>query len=182
MSSKYYISNPEGIYFITFATVEWVDVLTRPHYKNIVVESLQYCQQHKGLQLFAWCLMSNHVHLIAAAREGFNLSDILRDMKKFSSKKLVEALQHPEESRRNWMLWLFRRAGERNANNLQYQLWQQDNHPVELSSNEMIDQRLQYLHQNPVTAGLVFEPEHYVYSSAIDYCGGKGLLKIELIC
>jgi putative transposase len=178
MSSKYHISNPEGIYFITFATVQWVDVLTRPHYKEILVESLRYCQEKKGLDLYAWCLMTNHVHLIASARETYNLSDLLRDLKKHTAKKLVAAIQNPEESRRNWLLWIFRAAGEQNTNNQNYQIWQQDNHPIELSTNTMVAHRLEYLHKNPVKAGLVFEPEHYVYSSAIDYAGGKGLLEL----
>ena len=178
MPSKYRIANPEGIYFITFATVQWADILTRPQYKQIMVESIAHCQENKGLDLYAWCLMTNHVHLIASARENFHLSDILRDLKKFTSKALAAAIDHPGESRRNWLLWLLRSAGERNANNKFVQVWQQDNRPIELSSNEMKDQRLNYLHLNPVAEGIVFEPEHYVYSSAVDYAGGKGLLKL----
>ena len=122
--------------------------------------------------------MTNHVHLIASARENFNLSNILRDLKKHTAKQLIAAIQSPEESRRNWLLWLFRAAGESNTNNQVYQVWQQDNRPIELSSNAMVAQRLNYLHQNPVEAGIVFEPEHYIYSSAVDYAGGKGLLKL----
>src|SRR5688572_30093855 len=117
MPSKYRIANPDGLYFITFATVQWADVFTRPHYKNIMVESLKYCQQHKGLELYAWCLMTNHLHLIAAAKENHNLSDILRDLKKHTAKQLLQAIDHPEESRRKWLLWLFRAAGEQNSNN-----------------------------------------------------------------
>ena len=72
---------PGGMYFLTMTVVDWVDVFTRPIYKHIIVDALKYCQQHKGLRLYAWCLMSNHLHLIAAAEEGRNLSDILRDFK-----------------------------------------------------------------------------------------------------
>lgn len=122
--------------------------------------------------------MTNHIHLIAAAKENHNLSDILRDLKKHTAKQLLQAIDHPEESRRKWLLWLFRAAGENNSNNQVFQFWQQDNRPIELTTNTMIDQRLNYLHQNPVEAGMVFEPEHYVYSSAIDYAGGKGLLEL----
>lgn len=122
MPSKYKITDPEGIYFITFAVVEWVDVFTRPDYTTILIDSLQYCIEKKGLILHAWCIMPSHVHLIASAAEGFLLSDILRDLKKFCSKKIIDAiLDHPKESRRYWMLWLFKQAGERNSNNLHYQ-------------------------------------------------------------
>ncbi|WP_255518044.1 hypothetical protein [Fulvivirga sp. M361] len=79
------------------------------------------------------------------------------------------------------MLWLFQFAGKRNSNNTHYQFWQQDNRSIELSSQTMMDQRLDYIHDNPVKAGLVYALEHYIYSSALDYCGGKELLKIELL-
>ncbi len=182
MSSKYTISDHQAPHFITFAVVQWIDALSRPDYKDMFVESLKYCQKHKGLKLHAWVLMSNHVHLICSAKEGFNLSDILRDLKKYTSKRLVEEIRgNILESRKEWMLWLFRSNGQKNSNNLNYQFWQQDNHPIELSSNLMLDQRLDYIHMNPVKAGLVYEPEHYVYSSGRDYCGMKGMIELELI-
>ncbi len=79
------------------------------------------------------------------------------------------------------MVWLFKSSGESNSNNKYFQFWQQDNRPIQLSTNKMIDQRLEYLHFNPVKAGLVYEPEHYIYSSARDYCGLTGLLELEMI-
>jgi putative transposase len=182
MPSKYRIHDSQKIYFITFAVVEWVDALSRPYYKDMLLESLKYCQENKGFIIYAYVIMNNHVHLIASADEGYNLSDILRDMKKFSSKKLLKAIEeNGQESRKRWMLWLFRSNGERNSNNVKYQFWQQDNHPVCLETNVMIDQRLNYLHNNPVAEGIVEEPEHYVYSSARDYAGIKGLLDVVLL-
>jgi len=182
MPSKYKIRDSQRIYFITFSIVEWVDALSRPYYKDIFIESLKYCQQAKGLIIYAYVIMNNHVHLIASADEGYNLSDILRDLKKFTSKKLINAIdENIQESRKRWMLWIFRSNGERNSNNEVYQFWQQDNHPVCLDNANMIDQRLNYLHNNPVAEGIVEEPEHYVYSSAKDYAGSKGLLDIVLL-
>jgi len=78
----YKIRNQEGLHFITFAVVDWVDVFTRKQYREILIESLDYCCKEKGLRLFAWVIMSNHVHFIVSAQEGFILSDILRDYKK----------------------------------------------------------------------------------------------------
>lgn len=182
MPSKYIISDHQSPHFISFATVQWVDVLSRPIYKDIIIDSLRYCQQEKGMILYAYVIMNNHVHLIAAAREGFNLSDILRDFKKFTSKKLFSSVEeNDQESRKSWMLWLFRSAGNHNSNNKNFQVWQQDNRPIELSTIEMVRQRLDYLHNNPVVEGIVYEPEHYVYSSARDYSGKKGLLEIEFL-
>ncbi len=119
--------------------------------------------------------MLNHLHLIVSATEGFALSAILRDFKKFTSKGILKPIeQNPQEGRRNWMLWLFKAAGEKNSKNTKYQFWQQNNHPIALESNQFKEEKLYYRHQNPVTAGLVAEPQHYMYSSALDYAGGKG--------
>lgn len=177
----YKIRNTEGIYFISFAVVEWVDVFTRQQYRDIVLESLKFCQQQKGLLLHAWCIMSNHVHLIASAHDK-NLSDILRDFKKFTSVNLTEAIKdNPTESRKDWMLPVFRKAGKANSRNTSYQFWRQDNQPIECITYEFTKQKLDYLHNNPVEAGIVERPEDYIYSSAKDYCGKQGLLKVDFL-
>ena len=168
---------------MSFATIGWIDVFTRREYKDILVESIKYCQQKKGLELFAWCIMSNHVHMIIAAKAGFQLPDIMRDLKKYTSKQILKAIEeNPEESRKEWMLAIFKNAGNYNSNNENYQFWQQHNKPIEVYSTKVILQKLDYLHNNPVEAGYVEYPEEYLYSSAKDYCGDKaGLLKVELI-
>ena len=181
MSRNYKFHHPENPYFVTFATVNWIDVFTRTIYKEILLDSLKYCIAHKGLQIYAWVIMSNHVHLIIKASNK-PLNDILRDLKRHTSKALLTAIaDNPQESRKDWLLWMFERAGKRNPNNESYQLWQQGNHPIELYSNEVIDQKLDYIHQNPVTAGWVDTPEHYLYSSARNYAGDKGLLDTALM-
>ena len=182
MSSKYRIIDHQALHFISFATVQWVDALSRAEYKDIFIESLKFCQARKGLILWAFVIMNNHVHLIASAKEGKNLSDILRDLKRFTSKALLGEIQNGAvESRRDWMLWIFKSAGIRNPNNWNFQFWHQDNHPIELSTNNMIDQRLEYLHENPVKAGIVYEARHYIYSSARIYAGLPGILEVRII-
>lgn len=180
MSSKYKVANSTIPHFVTFSVVGWVDVFSREQYKEIMVESLRYCTEQKGLSLHAWVIMTNHVHLIISSKST-RLEDLVRDMKKFTSKQIIHAIQeNPEESRKDWMLNLFRFTGSGNKNNKEFQFWKQDYHPVELTTNDMLGQRLQYLHENPVRSGLVWEAWHYKYSSAIDYyTTEKGLLKIE---
>lgn len=78
------------LYFITSTVVDWMDVFTRPVYKHIVVDSLKYCQDHKGLELFAWVLMTNHLHMIAGANGTPQIGDVLRDFKKFTSKGILK--------------------------------------------------------------------------------------------
>ena len=182
MSDKYKFKNPDGLYFITFTIVYWVDVFTRIEYKDILLKSFEYCQTKKGLEIFAWCIMSNHVHMIVRAEEGKLLSDIIRDLKKFSSTKLIEAIkENPQESKKEWMLKLFANAGKENPNNTSYQFWQNGNHQIELWSVHVIEEKLEYIHQNPVKAGWVAEPHHFLYSSAKDYAGEKGILKIKML-
>lgn len=181
MSRNYKIHDQQGLYFITFATVGWIDVFTRPLYKDLLIDSIQYCQENKGFKVHAYCIMTNHVHFIASA-EGNRLSDILRDLKKFTSKKIINEIDlNVQESRKAWMMAIFRNAGAYNHNNEQYQFWQQNNHPIELYSGPVIKQKLDYIHDNPVVAGFVVDAENYPYSSAYDYTGGKGKLKLELL-
>lgn len=182
MSIKYKIRDQSQLHFLSFAVVEWIDVFTRNEYKNVLVESLKYCQKQKGLLLYAYCIMTNHVHLIISSEEGYKQEDIIRDFKKFTSKEIFKLIEtSPTESRKNWMLWMFKSAGKKNINNKTHQFWRQDNHPIELSTNEMMDQKLDYIHDNPVEAGIVENPEDYLHSSARNYAGLPGLLDVEFI-
>lgn len=182
MSNKYKFYNPKGIYFVTFSVVKWIDVFTRNLYKDILLDSLTFCQKNKGLRIFAYVIMTNHVHLIISSKEGFYLENIMRDLKKFTSAEIIKAIKtNPQESRKDWMLEVFEKAGSQNPNNKIYQFWKQDNHPVELFNNQMMDQKLDYLHKNPVVAGIVGMSEDFLYSSARDYAGIKGYIDIEIL-
>jgi REP element-mobilizing transposase RayT len=126
--------------------------------------------------------MSNHIHLIAGAKEGFHLSNILRDFKKFTSKNIVCAIaENPAESRKKWMLNRFEFAGRFDNKITDYKFWKEGNEAKEIQTNSFLDQKLDYIHNNPVKAEIVTQPEDYLYSSARDYAGEKGLLDIELI-
>src|SRR5699024_3949890 len=125
--------------------------------------------------------MSNHIHLIIGTREE-KMQDIVRDMKKFTSKKICRTVEeNPQESRKKWMLALFSKAGKSNSNNTRYQFWQQHNQPIQLDYPDIIEQKVNYIHQNPVKAGWVHKPEHYIYSSAQAYAGGESMSSIENI-
>ena len=172
-SGGYKIKDQGATHFVSFAVVEWVDVFTRKDYRDIIIDSLKHCQEKKGLVVYGWCIMSNHVHLIISAKEN-NLSDVLGDFKKFTSKKLTDAiLTNPIESRKKWMIQIFKEAGELNSRNTNYQFWQQDNQPKEIFTPQFAAQKLEYIHNNPVEAGIVEKAEEYIYSSARDYYYGK---------
>lgn len=177
------IRDQYAVHFITCSVVEWVDVFTRKIYADILVDSLKFCQENKGLNIHSWCIMSNHIHLIISTNGITQLSDVIRDFKKFSSFAIINAIRdNPHESRKNWMLWIFKKAGEHNKRNKDFQFWQQDNHPVECSTNEILESRMIYLHANPVRAGIVRFEQDYLYSSGIDYFGrDKGLIDIVFL-
>lgn len=178
----YKIRDQQAIHFITFAVVEWVDVFTRKAYRDILIDSLRHCQQQKGLVLHAWCIMSNHVHLLASAHEN-NLSDILRDFKKFTSKQIITAIQaNEQESRKAWMLRIFQQRGEANGRNKTYQFWRQDNDPKECFSPAFTAQKIDYIHNNPVEAGMVEKPEDYLYSSAKAYKTSERATLLPIVC
>lgn len=182
MSRNYKFHNPEGTYFISFAVVNWLDVFTRNKYKNIIIESLHYCQKEKGMEIFAWCIMTNHIHLIFRSINSYKPELLIGDMKKFTSKAIVKAIEeNPQESRKKWLLSEFLKAGKESSNVKKYQFWRHDNKPIELWSNKVIDEKINYIHNNPVEAGFVFRAEDYVYSSAIDYSGRKGILNDVII-
>ncbi len=178
----YKIKDQEGIHFLTITVVSWVDVFTRQVYKDVILESFKYCREQKGLNLHAYVIMSNHIHIIASAKEGYLLSDIIRDFKRHTSKSILKhIIEDSGESRQEWMLRLFRYHAKYNKHNQTYQFWKRDNHPIELVSPKWIWQKLNYIHSNPVRAGIVLNTEEYMYSSASNYLGDEGLLQIDLL-
>jgi len=169
------------VYFLTLTVVEWIDIFTRPDYRHLIVDSLNYCIANKGLKVYSWCLMSNHLHLIAGTTDDIILSDILRDFKKFTSKAITNTIQTIPESRKEWLLNHFEYAGKCNKKNLYYKVWQDGNDAKEIHLTPFLDEKMAYIHNNPVKAEVVAKPEDYLYSSARDFAGEKGLVNIEFI-
>ena len=180
MSTGYKIEEKDGVYFLTFQIVGWVDIFTRKIYRDIVLDSLNYCIQSKGLVIYAFVIMSNHIHLLVESKTE-DLSGTIRDFKKFTSKKFIEIIESGGESRERWMLDIFRKATLKHNRNKNYQVWTHDNHAELIYTEKFIDQKLDYIHDNPVRSGFVVHPEDYVYSSAVNYVGGLGVLDVEVI-
>jgi REP element-mobilizing transposase RayT len=180
MSTGYQIKEQGELHYLTFQVVNWVDLFTRPVYRDIVLDSFKYAIEHKGFQLFAYVVMSNHVHLVAQSSTG-DLSGTIRDIKKYTSKRIVETIQSIPESRRDWMLYVFSHAANQHKRNTDYQVWTHDNHAVILYSNDFTAEKIDYIHNNPVRALLVQNPEDYLYSSARNYAGLSSMLEVELL-
>jgi len=180
MSEKYKIRNPDAMYFVTITAVGWVDLFTRPELKHVIIDSLRYCQKEKDLIIHAWCLMPSHLHLIISSSN--DLSAILRDFKKFTSKELVRTIEEIHESRRGCILDLFGEVADHLKRIRNYKVWQDGNHPIQLFNAAITRQKLDYIHNNPVADETVGEPGDYLFSSARDYyTNKKGYLDLVMI-
>ncbi|WCT11632.1 REP-associated tyrosine transposase [Mucilaginibacter jinjuensis] len=159
-------ANTDHAYFITLTVVGWIDVFTRHEYCDEIISNLEYCRKYKGLKVYEYCIMSNHIHLIISRSDG-SLSDLLRDLKSYTSKRIIELItNNPQESRKEWMLHLFKYFAKSYKQNSEYMFWQKTSHPIELLTVDVFDQKKDYIHQNPVKAMMVNDEAGYVYSSA----------------
>lgn len=166
---KLTIKNPNGSYYMTLTIVGWVDVFTRESYQKIIIEALKFYIRNRGLHIYSFCIMSNHIHLIANADFPASLTDIMRDFKKHTSKQIILAIQDEPESRREWLLSYFKEVAEKHSKNKNFKVWQDGNHAIELYNERFTWTKIQYIHNNPVRAGLVVSPEYWKYSSAGHY-------------
>ena len=182
MPDSYIIKDQYAVHFLTFQVNAWVDVFTRKQYKDIIVDAFNYCVQNKCLQVHCWCVMSNHVHCIISSTNG-KLSDTVRDFKRHTAKQLLAAIDSNTESRRIWMQFQFRQAANQHARNEKYQLWTHENHAelMDPHTKGMFESKVRYIHYNPVKERIVTTPEHYLYSSAVDYAGDKGLIQLNIL-
>ncbi len=176
MATAYRINDQLAPHFITLTVIDWVDVFTKKEYKDVIVESFNYCIAQKGLKVYEFVIMSNHLHAIVSSEKS--LSDVIRDFKKFTARKIIDEISRINDSRKEWMLNKFLYAGNRNSNNSKYQFWKQDYHAIQLPNRKMWEQKTSYIHLNPVKAGIVEKPEDYLYSSAGSYFNKKCFVNI----
>ena len=183
MSTRYKFIDNKAVYFTTSTVVGWSDIFTRDLYKIILLDSIRHCQLNQGLVIHAWVLMTNHFHSICSCKKNHELASIWRNIKSYTAMKLIDAIiNNPKESRKEKLLNTFEAAGRKYSSNTRFKFWEPENHPVLLENTEMYNQRLNYLHWNPVKAGFVSEPWHWSYSSAVDYfTDRKGLLDIVVL-
>jgi len=181
MSTKYKATTTEEAYFITITTVGWIDVFTRLNQKYNIINALNYCQKNKGLEIYAYVIMSNHLHLSCKATNGFVLSDVIRDFKKFTSKKILQTINEKPESRREWMLEYFQKACQHLKREQQFKVWQDGYHAELVETNWFIKQKVNNIHNNPVKDKIVTEPEEYYFSSARNYAGLENELEVIML-
>ena len=177
MKEGYIIRDQSKPHFITATVVDWVDVFSRKNYKDCIVESLDFCIKNKGMILYGFVIMSNHIHFIIQSEES-KLSDLIRDFKKFTAKTILNKIESGPESRADWMLKRFEFACKSHTRNEKYQFWQYGSHPEEIFSEKFMWSKLDYIHLNPVRVGIVARASHYRYSSASNYVNDNGIIEI----
>lgn len=212
----------DTIFFVTTTVIDWIDVFTRDEYKRVIAESLDYCRRKKGLCIYGWVLMTNHLHMIVSHKiDNEHLAKVIGDFKKFTAKKVIKAIiDNPQESRKRWLLEHFKERNinenhdascsrsnintgeyvpvkERSNRELSedysyvtdkdsnenetdhYHLWQRGYDSYCITNIRHLRQKMDYLHANPVRAGIVDNPMYYCYCSYPNYCGKKGLFEID---
>lgn len=174
MKSRYKIVDKDGIYFCTSSILNWLPVFTRRSYFDLIADSLAFCRENKSLQLFGYVIMDNHIHLIAGHPQ---LGKVMQDFKSFTARKIIDQLLTDNKT---WLLdqFHYRREADRGRNT--FQIWQAGYHPKLVAADETMRQKLEYMHNNPVKAGFVESPEHWIYSSASNYLLGHGVIEVDL--
>ena len=180
MKEGYVIRDQTLPHFFTITVVDWVDVFSRKNFRDVFLECLNFCIKNKGMILYSYVIMTNHIHLIIQSEDA-KLSDLIRDFKKFTAKTILDKIQTEPESRRDWMLERFKLATETHSRNKNYQFWQLSNHAEEIYSEKFMWSKIDYTHFNPVRAGIVSSPQDYIYSSASNYVNGKGIIDVEIV-
>ncbi len=182
MSTKYRFSDNEIPHFVTLTLVEWIDLFSRERHKEIIIDNLNYCIKNKGLIVYAYVIMPNHMHMIVKSEGMQALAELIRDFKRYTAKILYEKLKSDhKESRRGWLMRIIEEEAQKSSSNKKFKVWRHENHPVVLETNAMIEDRLHYIHNNPVRSGICFSAADYKYSSACQYSGEIGPLALSFM-
>lgn len=159
-------ASTDELYFVTLTVTDWIDVFTRRQYCDFIIDNLAWNQKHKKLNIYAYVIMTNHIHMVASVTDGL-LGDVFGQFKTYTSKQLYKMIvENPQESRKEWMIKAFNRAGKYNPLNTNHQFWQNGDYPVLLYTSAVIQQKIDYIHDNPVVAGFVGSAHEFWYSSA----------------
>lgn len=177
------VTHQHACHYLTFNVVDWVDVFTKPVYKYIISDALNDLIAKRGLTVYAWCLMTNHLHLMLQAKDGTGLSMIERDFKRVTTNHILEAMEQESELRRRWMLGRFELFSQHLKKIEKYQVWQSCSNPafIDFKQPLKVQEQLAYVHENPLRDRIVREAAEYVFSSAGDYEGRKGLVNVTVI-
>lgn len=174
--SRYKIIADEKLHFVTCTILHWLPIFTRPESVQIILDSLKHLKKSDGLKLFGFVILENHLHMIISSN---NLSKTIQKFKSFTARQIINLLRTNGSTTLLSQFSFYKKAHKNQSN---YQIWQEGCEPKLIQSDEMMQQKLEYIHQNPVKRGYVEFAEHWRYSSAQNYVGLKGVIEIDTIC
>ena len=154
--------NENEMHFLTLTIIEWIDIFTKPEYFKIIIESFKYCRKSKGLKIYEYVIMTNHIHIIVKAKEDYKLSQIISDFKKHTTREILKLL---EKDNRRYILNLIKNSFSKKKG-YEKQIWQRENYPEVIISEKFLRQKVNYIYKNPVKKEYVVNIEDWKYSSA----------------
>ena len=166
MRSRYRVTVQDGVYSVTSTIVEWIPIFTSKAYFEILVDALKFCQSNKNLKVYAFVILENHFHLVISGPE---LSHIMQSLKRHTSKQIIQLLQTHKKA---WLLNQLAYYKKKYKTESTHQIWQEGFHPELIQNEEVLIQKIEYIHNNPVKRGYVERPEHWIYSSARNFVLG----------
>lgn len=177
MRSRYkFIDSENSLYFLTFTVIEKIPVFTNSKYCDIIIENFEFYRQKHGLRIFNYIIMDNHIHVIMFHNE--NISKVVQDFKKYTAKQILELLEHDS---RHWIKSLMKFFKKPHKTKLIFQFWEEGSHPILIQGQKMFNQKVEYIHNNPVKLGLVLEDKDWYYSSARNLYGLENPFKVDLL-
>jgi putative transposase len=171
--SRYRFGENEYAYFLTCTVVGWLPIFTRPETVQFLYDSWRFLQENGRLTIYGYVILENHLHLVASSP---NISKEIGDFKSFTARKVVDHLEACNV--RTLLKWL-RLIKAHHKHDREYQVWQEGSHPEQIKDDDMMRQKLDYIHMNPMKRGYVDEPTHWRHSSARNYAGLPGLFPVK---
>ena len=173
----------DGCYVLTLNTVDKIDVFVRPAYKQVIADALNYFTDTQGLTIYCWCLLSSHLHLVVRTKDGTAPAYFERDFKKFTTPAILKTIEIEMDFRREWMMRHFEEYGKPLRRLEKFHLWQNCSSPqrIDCEHPRLLLDRIAHIHENPVRERIVELPEAYVFSSARDYAGIRGMVKVKVV-
>ncbi len=177
MRSSYKFSeDATELYFVTLTIVEWIPIFAKQKYCEIIIENLEFYRKEQGIKVHFLVIMPDHIHLILSSEN--NLGSIIHNLKSYTAKEIIQNLKH---DKRKWILNLLKYYKKQHKTGSNFQVWQEGSHPEMITSTPMLNQKISYIHFNPVKAGFVSSPEDWRYSSAGYYAGNQSIMEFDEI-
>jgi REP element-mobilizing transposase RayT len=159
-------------HFVTCTTINWIALFSSKKIVSILIDSLKFLQENKRMEIYAYVILENHIHLIVSSEK---LSKEISNFKSYTARTIIDFLK---EKKAKHILNLLNFFKLKHKQDRDYQVWQEGSHPVCINNEQIMRQKIEYIHHNPVKRGYVDIPEHWRYSSARNYANMKGLLEI----